>query len=37
MVFGTNCIIRFLSAGQKIPGEFRNAAPDLLVPCEIDP
>ena len=35
IVFGTNCTIRFLSAGQKIPGEFRNAAPDLLFPSEI--
>jgi flagellar biosynthesis GTPase FlhF len=33
-VFGTNCSIRFLSAGQKIPGEFRRAAPDLLFPVE---
>jgi len=35
LVFGTNCTIRFLSAGQKIPGEFRHAAPDLLFPSEI--
>ena len=33
-VFGTNCCIRFLSAGQKIPGEFRRAVPELLFPEE---
>ena len=31
-VFGTNCSLRFLGAGQKIPGEFRRAAPGLLFP-----
>jgi flagellar biosynthesis protein FlhF len=30
IVFGTNCAMRFLSGGQKIPGEFQNASPDLL-------
>jgi flagellar biosynthesis protein FlhF len=35
LVFGTNCTIRFLSAGQKIPGEFRPAVPDLLFPTEL--
>ena len=30
-VFGTNCSLRFLGAGQKIPGEFRNASPELLL------
>lgn len=35
LVFGTNCTIRFLSAGQKIPGEFRTALPELLLPSEI--
>jgi flagellar biosynthesis GTPase FlhF len=34
LVFGTNCTIRFLSAGQKIPGEFRKASPNLLFPPE---
>jgi flagellar biosynthesis protein FlhF len=34
LVFGTNCCIRFLSAGQKIPGEFKPAKPDLLLPSE---
>ena len=33
-VFGTNCCIRFLSAGQKIPGEFQRAVPELLFPVE---
>jgi len=33
-VFGTNCSFRFLSAGQKIPGEFRNAAPEFLLPAK---
>jgi flagellar biosynthesis protein FlhF len=28
--FGTTTPIRFLSAGQKIPGEFLKAAPELL-------
>jgi flagellar biosynthesis protein FlhF len=31
-VLGTNCPISFLSAGQKIPGEFRRAEPSLLFP-----
>ena len=35
-VFGTNCFIRFLSAGQKIPGEFKTAAPQLLLPSEFN-
>lgn len=34
-VFGTNCSLRFLAAGQKIPGEFRKAAPEFLVPAKI--
>jgi len=34
LVFGTNCCIRYLSAGQKIPGEFKVAAPELLLPAE---
>ena len=29
-VLGTNCILRFLSAGQKIPGQFSLAQPQLL-------
>jgi flagellar biosynthesis protein FlhF len=29
-VFGTNCSLRFLGGGQKIPGEFRNASPEIL-------
>jgi len=33
-VFGTNCSLRFLGAGQKIPGEFRNAAPENLLPAK---
>jgi len=37
MVFGTNCIIRFLSAGQKIPGQFQSATPGLLFPAEFNP
>ncbi|MBC8097742.1 MAG: hypothetical protein H7Y43_18230 [Akkermansiaceae bacterium] len=32
-VFGTQTPIRFVSAGQKIPGEFRKAAPELLFPA----
>jgi len=32
-VFGTNCSLRFLGAGQKIPGEFRGASPELLFPA----
>lgn len=31
-VLGTDCTISFLSAGQKIPGEFRPAASELLFP-----
>jgi flagellar biosynthesis protein FlhF len=31
-VLGTKCPIRFLGAGQKIPGEFRPAEPALLFP-----
>src|SRR5512146_2925394 len=30
-VFAADCGIRFLSAGQKIPGEFRSAAPGNLL------
>jgi flagellar biosynthesis GTPase FlhF len=37
LVFGTNCRIRFLSAGQKIPGDFQSASPDLLFPSEFRP
>jgi flagellar biosynthesis protein FlhF len=33
-VFGTNCSLRFLGAGQKIPGEFRNASPEILFPVK---
>ena len=33
-VFGTNCSLRFLGAGQKIPGEFRSAAPEFLFPVK---
>ena len=33
-VFGTNCSIRFLSAGQKVPGEFQNASAELLFPSQ---
>ena len=33
-VFGTNCSIRFLSAGQKIPGDFFRADSLLLFPHE---
>jgi flagellar biosynthesis GTPase FlhF len=33
-VFGTNCSLRFLGAGQKIPGEFRNASPEILLPAK---
>ena len=33
-VFGTNCSLRFLGAGQKIPGEFRNASPEILFPSK---
>jgi flagellar biosynthesis protein FlhF len=35
LVLGTNCTMRFLSAGQKIPGEFQAAAPHLLFPSQI--
>jgi flagellar biosynthesis protein FlhF len=31
-VLGTNCPLSFLSAGQKIPGDFRRAEPALLFP-----
>jgi flagellar biosynthesis protein FlhF len=31
-VLGTKCPISFLSGGQKIPGEFRQAEPALLFP-----
>jgi len=34
-VLGTNCPLSFLSAGQKIPGEFRRAETALLFPHEI--
>jgi flagellar biosynthesis GTPase FlhF len=33
-VLGTKCSISFLSAGQKIPGEFLRADSALLFPCE---
>jgi flagellar biosynthesis protein FlhF len=33
-VFGTNCSLRFLGAGQKIPGEFRSASPEFLFPVK---
>jgi flagellar biosynthesis protein FlhF len=33
-VLGTNCSIQFLSAGQKIPGEFLRAESALLFPQE---
>jgi len=33
-VFGTNCSLRFLGAGQKIPGEFHRAESALLFPGE---
>jgi len=33
-VLGTNCSIEFLSAGQKIPGEFLRAESALLFPQE---
>ena len=32
--FGTNCSLRFLGAGQKIPGEFRSASPEYLFPVK---
>jgi len=33
-VLGTNCSIRFLSAGQKIPGDFTPADSGLLFPSK---
>jgi flagellar biosynthesis GTPase FlhF len=36
-VLGTNCSIDFLSAGQKIPGEFLRADSALLFPQENRP
>ena len=33
-VLGTNCSLSFLSAGQKIPGEFHRAESALLLPRE---
>jgi flagellar biosynthesis GTPase FlhF len=33
-VLGTNLPLSFLSAGQKIPGEFCRAESALLFPCE---
>ena len=30
-VLGTNCAVRFLSAGQNIPGEFREATAERLL------
>lgn len=33
-VLGTNCSLNFLSAGQKIPGEFLSAESGLLFPHE---
>jgi flagellar biosynthesis protein FlhF len=35
LVLGMNCAIRFLSGGQKIPGDFQTAVPGLLFPSEI--
>jgi flagellar biosynthesis protein FlhF len=32
LVFGTNCTVSYLSGGQKIPGEFRMAAPEHFFP-----
>jgi flagellar biosynthesis protein FlhF len=32
-VLGTKCPLSFLSAGQKIPGEFQRAESALLFPC----
>ena len=34
-VLGTNCSLSFLSAGQKIPGDFQRAESALLFPREI--
>ena len=31
LVLGTNCTLRFLSAGQNIPGEFSEATPDSIL------
>ncbi len=31
LIFGTNCSVRFLSAGQNIPGLFENADPERLL------
>ena len=31
LVLGTNCSLRFLSAGQNIPGEFLTATPDRIL------
>jgi flagellar biosynthesis protein FlhF len=33
-VIGTNCSLRFLGAGKKIPGEFRAASPEFLFPVK---
>ena len=32
LIFGTNCSVRYLSGGNKIPGEFRVASPEFLFP-----
>lgn len=32
LVLGTNCCVRYLSGGQKIPGEFRTASPEQFFP-----
>jgi len=32
-VFGTNCTLRFLTGGQKLPGDFRPASPLELFPA----
>ncbi len=32
LVFGTNCTVRWLSGGQKIPGQFHAAAPEHFFP-----
>lgn len=32
LVFGTNCTVRFLSGGQKVPGDFRHATPEIFLP-----
>jgi flagellar biosynthesis protein FlhF len=31
LVLGTNCSLRFLSAGQNIPGDFLHASPDQIL------